>query len=814
MATSRFGATRRVLGHFFWARMRGGCTRIRIALADGAQAGDITARAAEGRVTIEVTPRRPGWLSTDLATSEPLAPAAAPVSLTLAGLRHLIWVDAATGDRFAVPLYRRRNHVAAALRAGATLALFPVRHRGDMIGYFLRGDSAAGDRMERALLPRLAPADVVPRGAEGIFGPAPLPPIDAPVDIVLPVYNAVEVLRSCLDRLAGNTPEPHRIVLIDDASTDPAIRPLLEAFVRRHPRARLLVNPANLGFVGTVNRGLAEARGHVVLLNSDALVPPGWLSRLMAPILTDPSVGSVTPLSSDAEIFSAPVECRARSLGPDEALAADRIAGRLDWRRAQADAPVGVGFCMAMARPWLDRVPGFDPVFGRGYGEEVDWCRRTAALGARHIGLGSLYVEHRSGSSFGAEKAERIRHNNRIVAQRHPGYDLLVQRFRNTDPLAGPRLAVGLGLLDRGDRVPVYLAHRLGGGAELWLRARLAEDLAAGGVALVLRDAKETGRTLVELHCAQGVTRALCAPAEVKGLLAIPARRHLIYSNLVEAQDPLAFLQTALAALGPEDRLTLLFHDFLPLCPSYSLIGAEGRYCGLPADAAACQSCYGRLAVTSGARPARIADWRAGWRAAAGRAEELVVFSADSRAHLLRVWPDLADRITLAPHRPGHLPRRVRPPASGGGLTLGVLGSIGHAKGAALLRDLAGHSGPGFRLVVIGRLDPAFSHPAILVHGGYGRDEIADLAERYGITSWLIPSIWPETFCYAVHECLATGLPVMGFDLGAQAEALRRAPHGIVLPEASVAAVLRACQVAGPAHRQSRKWPVPFARRS
>ncbi len=56
------------------------------------------------------------------------------------------------------------------------------------------------------------------------------------------------------------------------------------------------------------------------------------------------------------------------------------------------------------------------------------------------------------------------------------------------------------------------------------------------------------------------------------------------------------------------------------------------------------------------------------------------------------------------------------------------------------------------------------------------------LAARYGITHWLIPSIWPETISYTVHECLATGLPTMAFDLGAQGDAVRAAENGILLP--------------------------------
>ena len=60
--------------------------------------------------------------------------------------------------------------------------------------------------------------------------------------------------------------------------------------------------------------------------------------------------------------------------------------------------------------------------------------------------------------------------------------------------------------------------------------------------------------------------------------------------------------------------------------------------------------------------------------------------------------------------------------------------------------------------------------------------DIPELVTRYGISHWLIPSIWPETFSYTTHEALATGLPVLAFDIGAQGDAVRAAATGHVVP--------------------------------
>lgn len=117
---------------------------------------------------------------------------------------------------------------------------------------------------------------------------------------------------------------------------------------------------------------------------------------------------------------------------------------------------------------------------------------------------------------------------------------------------------------------------------------------------------------------------------------------------------------------------------------------------------------------------------------------------------------------------------------------VGVLGNIGLQKGGRVLRDLvqltAGHpDAPSFAL--IGNIDPAYALPAnVRQHGSYEVRDLPHLTRTYGITHWLIPSIWPETFCYTVHEALATGLPVMAFDIGAQGDAVRAAINGIAIP--------------------------------
>ena len=76
----------------------------------------------------------------------------------------------------------------------------------------------------------------------------------------------------------------------------------LDGLSRRHPHVRLIANGHNRGFAHAVNQGLAAATGDVlVLLNNDALAPPGWLPRLVRH-LEDPDIGLVGPVTNRAAL--------------------------------------------------------------------------------------------------------------------------------------------------------------------------------------------------------------------------------------------------------------------------------------------------------------------------------------------------------------------------------------------------------------------------------------------------------------------------------------------------------------------------------
>jgi hypothetical protein len=215
------------------------------------------------------------------------------------------------------------------------------------------------------------------------------------VDLIIPIYNARELTRRCVESVLRHATGDTRIVLIDDASPDPGIQQDLQAFAASDPRVILTTNERNVGFVATANRAMRHAGGRdVLLLNSDTEVFEGFLDRLRAAAVHDETTGIVTPLSNSATIYSIP------QFG-DNDIPAGHTAGSMAKlvaalsRHARQEMPTAVGFCMYVRSEVLEKVGYFDEkTFGRGFGEEDDLCMRARKAGFKVRLCDDTFVWH------------------------------------------------------------------------------------------------------------------------------------------------------------------------------------------------------------------------------------------------------------------------------------------------------------------------------------------------------------------------------------------------------------------------------------
>lgn len=262
-----------------------------------------------------------------------------------------------------------------------------------------------------------------------------------PVDIIVPVYRGMESTRRCVESvLACPCGTPFELVIVDDASPDPVLSVWLDQ-VAATGRITLHRNPENLGFVATVNRAMAlHPERDAVLLNSDTEVAGDWLDRLAACVASDPVIGTVTPFTNNGSICSYPTPLVANDFPSGCSLAElDAIFARTNAGQTR-DVPTGVGFCLYIRRACWLALDGFDAVhFGRGYGEECDFCMRAGKAGWRNVLCADVFVFHEGAVSFGAERKGLMDRGAAAMSKLHPDYHEKVMAFLREDPLRALR---------------------------------------------------------------------------------------------------------------------------------------------------------------------------------------------------------------------------------------------------------------------------------------------------------------------------------------------------------------------------------------
>ncbi len=262
---------------------------------------------------------------------------------------------------------------------------------------------------------------------------------DWAVDVVVPVYRNLQETRRCLESvLASRLPANARVLVYNDKSPEPEVTEYLRALDAQGGIV-LRENEANLGFVGTVNRAMRESladgqRQAVLLLNSDTEVANDWVQRMCAHAAADETVGSVTALSNNATICSYP------HIGANDFPAGTTVA-EVDALTAEVnrgvavDIPTAVGFCMLIPARALREVGLFDEAaFGKGYGEENDFCLRAAAQGYHHLLATDVFVRHVGEVSFGSTSNPGKENAARIILARYPDYNTIVARHVGADP--------------------------------------------------------------------------------------------------------------------------------------------------------------------------------------------------------------------------------------------------------------------------------------------------------------------------------------------------------------------------------------------
>ncbi len=612
---------------------------------------------------------------------------------------------------------------------------------------------------------------------------------DAAVDVIVPVYNGHDAALRCIYAVLSNKNEtPFELIVINDASTDTALVAMLYELAVKE-MFTLLENDTNLGFVATVNRGmkLHEAEGRdVVLLNSDTHVEGNWLDRLRSHA-AGKRIGSVTPFSNNAGICSYPVMAADNSPLPE----ADRLAAEANTGQS-CEVPTAVGFCMYIPRACLAEVGYFDEVtFGRGYGEENDFCLRASRQRYRHLLAGDVYVLHAGGVSFGEDKSPKEKAAWKLLKRLYPEYSAQVAHFLMDDPALPLRQALDLARLAARahTRNVLMITHAFGGGTHKYIMdksARITKEENTG--CFLLQPYGEGGDAVMLSHPDIQPTPNLVFHLDADPAILERALRMLNISRM-EVHHLLGFpegmaecVQRLARRLGT--GYEVMIHDYFYACPRINMTTEEGAYCGEP-DIKGCETCIRTRFSYAGATPVWL--WRERAQTFLRGARYVTVPDADVATRMQRYFPDIAYRTV--PHEASFsgAPALGTNAQPGEEVRIGILGALSVIKGAkvveALAKDAARRALP-LKFILIGYSDyPPLERglPHLRITGRYEEDGLEDLLRTEAPHLLFFPSIWPETYSYTLSYAFRFHIPPVAFSIGAQASRIEAQRFGSVL---------------------------------
>jgi GT2 family glycosyltransferase/glycosyltransferase involved in cell wall biosynthesis len=614
--------------------------------------------------------------------------------------------------------------------------------------------------------------------------------------IVVPIYNAYDATAACLEEIEKTlSAEPNcQVLLIDDASPDPQIKVLLDSWSRRTTCVhQVILRPVNGGFIQTVNQGLQLAKGDdVVVLNSDTEPLGNWLSELRNAIESNPSLGIAFPATNNASIFSVPV------LDEAHRLLGDSIAKILaaQFHGTLLSTPTAVGFCMFLTKKVLAEVGLLDTGFGRGYGEENDFCMRARSRGFQIAWVPSSLVLHEGGASMveaGVRTAGAISvpENENRLRQLHPGYEADINetdfRLRLESLILRIERCVVEVLLT--EFPPVVHVLQLPpdpqciGGIEKHVR-ELADHQKLSGPVVLAYPTK--GFICLRIQMAHSKSELL-TPV-VRSAFGNPVDTSTCdqFANILESLQPnyvhihslIGFsLDLPMQLAGKKIKTVLTIHDYYLASPDVTLLNAS----------TAKNQQIQELDHFFGKARWHAEDWASKGKQSLEATNLLIAPTQIARSSLEEFLGALFSNMAVLAHPlvTKQIPDNVNI-ATGSVLFLGSVHRI--EKGAnrvnGLVAKLVSHN------VTVHLLGSAKHHwddapwknsPLVHFHGRYRQDEVVQRISDCAPSLGILVSPWAETWSYTLTELWMAGVPVAVGPTGSPAERINEA--GLVLSE-------------------------------
>lgn len=233
--------------------------------------------------------------------------------------------------------------------------------------------------------------------------------MDKLLSIIIPVYNAFEYTKECIDSISRNT-QNYEIILVDNGSNPPYLFDGSDNTIIIH-------TGENLGFPKAVNIGLKQAKGdYLCILNNDVIVTYQWGAKMIDHFDKADMVGPCTNSISGIQQVMLPeiyrnIEQMEKVVKASYSLNKGKY---IPFHRL-------VAFCLMMKREVYETIGGLDEIYGMGNYEDDDYCLTAIDAGFKLAIASDVYIHHFGSvthSLLNVEYAKLLKHNKKIFSDK------------------------------------------------------------------------------------------------------------------------------------------------------------------------------------------------------------------------------------------------------------------------------------------------------------------------------------------------------------------------------------------------------------
>ena len=620
------------------------------------------------------------------------------------------------------------------------------------------------------------------------------------IDIIVPIYNAYEFTEECIKSVIKNTDlVVHTLVLINDKSPDEKILPMLLKYKNENTDKKIVVldNEQNMGFVKTVNKGMQYSENDVILLNSDTEVTEGWTEKIQKCAYSNEYIATVTPLTNNGTIASVP------NFGVDndlpENMSLEEYAKMIEEisKNRYPQLTTGNGFCMYIKRDVIKELGLFDDeTFGKGYGEENDFCYRALDHGYTNVLCDNTFIYHKGTQSFKKEnltasRAALIEEHMNLLRKKHPIYVQKTDNFLANNPIRDIQENVSLNIQLYGKKRILYLVNEwetnmeMTGGTSLHIKDIIIANNKNGIASFVLApDKNDLSRFKLYLYTDKGGREIANYKTDINqyGQIVYTNNRYKemvenIFDsfkiNILHVHHFLFQTFDAIDVAKERNIYSILtLHDLYMICPSINMV-YKNIYCEYDKEKN-CEKClHNRYGVNSNI----IENWKNTCKEVLEKFDKIIVPSDNTKNIFEKTYKDINFEVVEHGVDVIEVKNKERK-AENNTFNVAFVGAMAIHKGGNILKDLIRtNNNSNIKIYLFGKSElPELTknQKNYTNHGPYRRGELPQLLIDNNIDLVCIFATWPETYSYTLTECYMAHVPVLTFNIGAVGDRIKK----------------------------------------